>query len=785
MKQRKGLRIFAVFMLVLTLLAFSLPAGPVAAVGVMTLSPTFGPAGTQVTITVTGIEAPYREVELYAYFDSTPATLAMSNDFGVFTAPYTIPSGATAGTHTFRLQTNATYSVGTTLASANFTVGTSAGSSTLTLLPAAGLAGSSVTVSGSGLAAYLSTTRYLYWDSTLAAVINVNAAGAYSSSFVVPGTATAGVHTVTLRETSSSSSALIASGTYTVTGGTTTAALALSSTSGLPGNVLTASGTLADYADFELFLFFDTTYRSAVTLTSGGVFSGTLTAPLGSTVGSHTVTLRTEAGYASGIAVATATYTVTAGATASITVTPATGKAGDIMTLNGTFFTAFIGLTFTLDNVPLTLLGTSPPAPNSAGAFSTTFRVPTLAAGSHTLRVVDTSGKSATTTFTTTIPLTTEISPATGLSGDTVTLTGGGYTAGRAVSVTFDGVAVSAAAIVQTNGNFSVSFVVPPNIASGTYAVVVTDGIFQGSLIFTTAATISLDKTAVAIGDQVTVIGTGFNASEPVTITLNGIQLAVVPETSASGEFSTAITVPSLPIGSYQIEVRDASNTLSADVSISASMSLDSATGAVGATVTVSGQGFSGTVQVGYDGVEVATATVTGGTFTASFKVPVSKAGEHPIVVTDGTNSMNASFTVESDPPTAPAAVSPEPEAKAGKTIEFDWADVTDASGVTYQLQVSTDAQFSVIVLEKMDLSDSIYQLLDEEQLTALDKDAAYYWRVRALDSAENVGAWSSPQTFAVAGFRVGPIGMWVGVGAGMVLMLMLGFWLGRRTAYY
>jgi len=657
----------------------------------------------------------------------------------------------------------------------------------MTLTPSSGATGIAVTASGSGLTSYVGA-RYLFFDQDLAAVVTVSSLGVYSSSFIVPAAASTGAHIVTLRETNSSSSTAIASATYTVGSGTTATALTLSSTSGLPGSVATASGTLLDYADLELHLFFDSTYKATVTLTTDGAFSVSLVVPSSATAGSHTVTLRTEPGYNSGTAVGTATYTVTAAATGSITVTPASGKIGDTLTLSGTGFTAYTGMIFTLDNATLTLVSSVPVSPNSAGTFSTTFKIPTTAAGSHTVRVTDTSGKTATATFTTTIPLTTTISPASGKGGDTVTITGGGYTAGRTVSMTFGGLPVAASTTVQTGGSFSLTFVVPQNTAKGTHTVLVSDGVYQDSLTFssTVAAAISLDNTAATIGGQVTVNGTDFLASQPVTITLNGIQVGIVPQASANGDFSFVMTIPSLPVGSYKIEARDAVNTISTDITISATMSLDKITGAIGETVTVTGQGFSGNIQVGYDGVEVATATVTGGAFTASFKVPDGAAGEHPVVVTDGTNAMDATFTVESEPPPTPVAVSLDPEIKSKDLDGFDWADVTDASGVTYNLQVATDPDFDDIVLEKMDLPESMYQLREGDQLTALDKDAAYYWRVQAVDGADNVGDWSSPETIAFAGgFKVGPIGMWVGVGVGLVLMLMLGFWLGRRTAYY
>jgi len=269
----------------------------------------------------------------------------------------------------------------------------------------------------------------------------------------------------------------------------------------------------------------------------------------------------------------------------------------------------------------------------------------------------------------------------------------------------------------------------PSNIASGT------------------TATVSLDNTAVRVGDQVTVNGIGFLANAMVTITLNGIQVGS-SVTGASGDFSVAVNIPSLPLGSYMVAVRDASNTATTHIVISGSTSLDKAYGASGETGTVSGQGPDGAVQIAYDGVHVATATVTGSVFSTSFLVPPSTAGKHVIVVTDGTNTMSFTFTVESQPPPVPIAISPVGVPTSADNMLFDWADVTDESGVTYNLQVATDPNmFANLVLNKIGMTDSSYQWLEAETLPSLGY-GSYYWRVQAVDGASNYGDWCPPQLF-------------------------------------
>ena len=73
-----------------------------------------------------------------------------------------------------------------------------------------------------------------------------------------------------------------------------------------------------------------------------------------------------------------------------------------------------------------------------------------------------------------------------------------------------------------------------------------------------------------------------------------------------------------------------------------------------------------------------------------------------------------------------------------------------DPSGVTYTLQIATDDSFNTLLLEKQGLTQSHYTLAGEESLQQTDSNAPYYWRVKAVDGAENESAWSNPQTLYV-----------------------------------
>ena len=175
--------------------------------------------------------------------------------------------------------------------------------------------------------------------------------------------------------------------------------------------------------------------------------------------------------------------------------------------------------------------------------------------------------------------------------------------------------------------------------------------------------------------------------------------------------------------------------------------------GSVGQDVSASGTGFtaSSNITVNYDNNQVTTtATDKNGTFTVTFKVPASESGNHQFTFTDGTNTITSDFSMDSTPPPTPTLLSPASLTKASGTPTLSWQDVTDPSGVTYSLQIAKDATFNILVLQKDGLKQSEYTLTSQEVLGNVSKDTPYYWRVKAIDGANNQSDWSAPFTFYV-----------------------------------
>ena len=102
-----------------------------------------------------------------------------------------------------------------------------------------------------------------------------------------------------------------------------------------------------------------------------------------------------------------------------------------------------------------------------------------------------------------------------------------------------------------------------------------------------------------------------------------------------------------------------------------------------------------------------------------------------------------AGFIVNGIPVAIPVLISPADGSFLNDNLPtFDWTDVTDLDGVTYQLQVDNDPDFLSPEIDVSGLTLSTFTTL-----TAL-LDDTYHWRVRAEDGAGNIGSFTSAFTF-------------------------------------
>ena len=408
-----------------------------------------------------------------------------------------------------------------------------------------------------------------------------------------------------------------------------------------------------------------------------------------------------------------------------------------------------------------------------------------------------------------------EIDPDNGPAGTEVEVAGTDFSAEDDISIEYDGDDIDIEEGDDETDNdgefFSIIFI--PESTAGVHTITVTVSGNEVEAEFTVEPEIFLDPLSGSANTTVSVSGTGFGRRQEVVIYFENAGLAT-ETTSTLGSFDTTFTVPELGTDIYDVEVEDEDeNTDSAKFTVTSAAppspaptpspapsppvsdttaSISLSAGPIGTYISAVGTGFEadGTVTIKYDDEELATITVaSNGMFVVAFEVPPSKYGDHTITLSDGTNTHELTFTVESTPPEVPAPLLPELGVEVKPPISFDWRDVDDESPpVTYTLQVATSSDFSAasIVLEKEGLTESEYALTEGEESKLAGQEAPFFWRIRAIDGASNEGKWTGPGTFYVAEALALPDWlMYALAGLGGLLLFIVGYLLGRRTAYY
>jgi hypothetical protein len=168
---------------------------------------------------------------------------------------------------------------------------------------------------------------------------------------------------------------------------------------------------------------------------------------------------------------------------AGVSVEPSLAYVGDTITVaGGGFAPGETGIKVTFDGQ---VVAADIPA-DTDGVWESSFVLPVSTYGSHTVGASGDTTKPAVTTTLDTKARIEELSPVEGARGDSVSLTGSGFSANEDLTVTVGGVTASGSMQTQSNGNVAISFQVPKGVATGKQTVKVTDeGGATDSLDFT------------------------------------------------------------------------------------------------------------------------------------------------------------------------------------------------------------------------------------------------------------------------------------------------------------
>jgi len=514
---------------------------------------------------------------------------------------------------------------------------------------------------------------------------------------------------------------------------------------------------------------------------------------------------------------AVAELTIIGGGAISLDYT--SGPVGTEVQITGTSFSSDKDISIFYDSIAVTPEAGSDVETDSDGDFVSYILIPDGTAGAHTI-LVTVSGSSLTATFTVEPEIT--ISPTSGEAEAQVTVSGTGFGRRTTVNLYFNNQPWGTA-LCDAEGSFTT---VPPlavltGLPAGIYDIDAEDSQGEAETYFTvivpppvaspaafTVSNLTVQPAEIEPGGVVAITALvsntgGSSGTHDVVLNINGVEEAQESVTVAAGGSQTvSFSVTKTELGEYSVALANLSGSFTVveaeppeppAPTYQAKISNDS--GKVGMYLGVNGSGFvaNGTVTVSYDDTVMASANTDNyGIFLVTFQVPAGAPGAHTVTVTDGAVSEEITFTLEAEPtspPPIPSPLLPQMGVNVEQPVSFDWADVTgDVSPITYTLQIATGKDFTnaSMVLEKTAITLSQYTLTEEEFLKLVPQEAPYYWRLRAVDAASTEGSWTGTGEFYIApGFSLPDWALYTLMGLGALVIFAVGYWLGRRTAYY
>lgn len=334
---------------------------------------------------------------------------------------------------------------------------------------------------------------------------------------------------------------------------------------------------------------------------------------------------------------------------ASVALSPDHGVAETTTRVSGTGFTASSSYTiyFAYDTTYETrTTGTV----STDGSITRSIAVPEIPGGNYTVRVA-TSSDSASDTFTVEPKI--DISKASVLVGQEITVDGTGFRARRDITVKFDNRNIETAT-TNSRGSFSVNFKTPDSVY-GDHEVTASDGTTRLAVELTVGQSIIISPKSGIVGAKLNVTGTGFRDGREVMITFDDDDIDTSPalvKTDDKGSFSSSFLVPGCVNGKVEVLASDGKYSDAAEFEVLASISPDPNSAKVGVTIHVNGNGFRSNhpIAITFDGRKVDSRPLSirsdsTGCFEADFTVPSSTSGIHELRADDGAEAAKVNFT--------------------------------------------------------------------------------------------------------------------------------------------
>ena len=576
----------------------------------------------------------------------------------------------------------------------------------------------------------------------------------------------------------------------------------ISPVSGSIGTVISVTGSnFQSYAGDSLSVYFDNAEvaGSPFVVPADGSFTFEITVPEETVPGEYDIRIRGAAGST----LARSTFTVPP---IQISASPPQGTVGTMVTVVGSGFRSGGLITVYYFNRLEETIGTV--LADDSGAFTYSFTLPASIAGEHEITASNAAGQSATTEILM-LP-TVELSRDAGPPGDTLTITGHGFATRADITIHFNS-RIVATSRCDSFGSFIATFNLP-QASPELYEIRVVDE--QGNPAkssFTITAGAVLSQTEGSVGSRITITGSGFSPGSAVEVFFDGDSRST-DITDNKGSFALTVTVPPGPAGTHVFTASDSAHTIempfvvegnappeplpilplngsetgpatyfdwtdAADASQPVTYQLQVAADANFTSIVLSKTGLPDSEHTLAEGEEL---PAQGGVTTYYWRVRAVDAATNRSGWTSPWSYVVAA-------PEPPALVEPAAAERTSSQFTFDWKDVASTNApVTYTLQVAADADYSVILFEKTGIMVSEYTLTDAEALDTVEKDTPYYWRVKVVDSVASASTWSESLPFHV-GFTFKPPGwvVYLLIGIGAVVLGLVAFWYGRRTAFF
>jgi hypothetical protein len=583
------------------LAANSAEAAPV----IQLMTPQSGPVGTFVAIVGSGFGA--SQGASTVTFNGSPVTWV---SWSATSLQVQVPAGATTGNVVVTVSGKASNTKSFTVTPSPVITG---------LLPTSGAVGATIAITGSNFTAGGTQSPQVVFNPELFA--SPISSTDTSITVAVPAGAVTGDLLVSVGGGNSNSVL------FTVTS-SDPSITSITPGAGVVGTSVTITGTNFGTSQGTSTVTFNGTTG---TPTSWSPTSITVPVPTRATTGNVLVTVGGVASNPYGFEVGTAAPNITS-------ISPTSGAVATSVTITGTGFGSTQGANTVnfngVSGVPTSWSATQIKVPVPKGA----------ATGSVVVTASGTVSNGVNFTVPGTGPSLTGLSPSSGPVGTSVTIAGTNFDATQGTStVTFNGISATATGWSPT----SIVATVPSGATSGSVMVSV-NGTVSGGISFTVTPSItSLSPTSGAARTPVTITGTSFGASQGTsTVTFNGT--TAIPTTW--GASSITVPVPTgATTGNVVVTVSGvASNGVSFTVLPTPSItSLSPTSGAVGTSVTITGNNFGatqGTSTVTFNGVP---GTPTGwSSTTIAVPVPTGTTSGNVVVTVGGVPSAGSNFTV-------------------------------------------------------------------------------------------------------------------------------------------